>query len=79
MKSYRFYNKDIIPNEIMEIFKVLIYAKDNLQTLIDGSTQKRVKINAILSQKNKKKLKQYMFSMYYCNEYYISFGYPLIS
>ena len=51
MKSYRFYNKDIIPNEIMEIFKVLIYAKDNLQTLIDGSTQKRVKIKAILSKK----------------------------
>ena len=30
------------PNEIMEIFKALIYAKDNLQTLIDGSTQKTV-------------------------------------
>ena len=32
MKSYRFYNKYIISNEIMEIFKVLIYA--NLPRII---------------------------------------------
>ena len=52
MESHRKIKKLLqTPNEIMEIFKALIYAKDNLQTLIDGSTQKRVKIKAILSQK----------------------------
>ena len=30
------------PTEIMEIFKLLIYTKDNVQPLIDGSTKKPV-------------------------------------
>nr|POE60461.1 protein sieve element occlusion b [Quercus suber] len=39
------------PNEIMEVFKELIYAKNNLQLLIDGSTQKTVSIE-VLQKKN---------------------------
>ncbi|KAL4643403.1 hypothetical protein ACB092_02G089500 [Castanea dentata] len=39
------------PNEIMEVFKALIYAKNNLQLLIDGSTQKTVSIE-VLKKKN---------------------------
>lgn len=31
------------PNEIMEVLKAVIYAKNNLQLLIDGSTQKTVR------------------------------------
>ena len=31
------------PNEIMEIFKALIYAKDNLQTLCNTRSQKKKK------------------------------------
>jgi hypothetical protein len=30
------------PTEIMEVFKGLIYTKDNVQPLIDGSTKKPV-------------------------------------
>nr|XP_023915912.1 protein SIEVE ELEMENT OCCLUSION B-like [Quercus suber]POF06213.1 protein sieve element occlusion b [Quercus suber] len=39
------------PTEIMEIFKGLIYTKDNVQPLIDGSTKKPVSIE-VLKRKN---------------------------
>lgn len=39
------------PTEVMEIFKGLIYTKDNVQPLIDGSTKKPVNID-VLKRKN---------------------------
>ncbi|CAL8073407.1 unnamed protein product [Prunus armeniaca] len=39
------------PTEIMEVFKALIFTKDNVQPLIDGSTKQMVKID-ILRRKN---------------------------
>ncbi|GMY27253.1 protein SIEVE ELEMENT OCCLUSION B-like [Fagus crenata] len=39
------------PTEIMEVFKGLIYTKDNVQPLIDGSTKKPVNID-VLKRKN---------------------------
>ncbi|PON78094.1 Sieve element occlusion [Trema orientale] len=39
-----------IPTEIMEIFKALIFTKDNVQPIIDGSTNTKVPIDVLRSK-----------------------------
>ncbi|GMN74180.1 hypothetical protein TIFTF001_052329 [Ficus carica] len=47
-ESYRRLRKIFqTPTEIMEVFKALIFTKDNVQPLIDGSTNKTVQIEVI--------------------------------
>ena len=42
-ETYRRIRKTLqTPTEIMEVFKALIFTKDNVQPLIDGSTNKMV-------------------------------------
>ncbi|KAL5542127.1 hypothetical protein UlMin_009837 [Ulmus minor] len=51
-ESYRRIKKLVrTPTEVMEIFKALIFTKDNVPQLIDGSTNKTVKID-VLRRKN---------------------------
>jgi len=43
MESHRRIKKLLqTPTEVKEVFKALIYAKDDIQPLIDGSTHKAV-------------------------------------
>ncbi|XP_059446689.1 protein SIEVE ELEMENT OCCLUSION B-like [Corylus avellana] len=48
LKTYRQRKKSILTHtEIMEVLKELIFAKDNLQEIFDGSTKKRVSIEVL--------------------------------
>ncbi|KAL4643401.1 hypothetical protein ACB092_02G089300 [Castanea dentata] len=52
IKAYRKLSKLLqTPTEIMEVFKALIFGKDNVQPLIDGSTNRVVNID-VLKKKN---------------------------
>ncbi|XP_065628220.1 protein SIEVE ELEMENT OCCLUSION B-like [Quercus suber] len=52
IEAYRKINKLLqTPTEIMEVFKALIFGKDNVQPLIDGSTNGKVNID-VLKRKN---------------------------
>lgn len=50
MEAYRKLKKLLrTPTEIMEVFKALIFAKNNVQPLMDGSTNKLVSLVAYFS------------------------------